>query len=113
MRKKYPSDISLEEFEKVKPMFESLRKKTRPRTHNLYDVFCAVLYILKTGCQWKALPHDFPNHKTVHKYFMQWSEEKKIKRKKQPSVLEQVLKKIRWRGSFVQWAQRENKYGYR
>jgi transposase len=113
MRKQYPSDVSREEFKNIHSLILNIRKTTRPRTHDLYDVFCAVLYVLKTGCQWKALPHDFPNHKTVHKYFMQWSEEKKINKKKQPSVLEQVLKKIRWRGSYVQWTERENVHGHR
>ena len=112
MRKEYPSDVSREEFERIRPLLESIRKNTHPRTHDLYDLFNGVLYTLKTGCQWKALPHDFPNHKTVHSYFMKWSEERRMGKKKQPSVLEQNLKKIRWRGSYVQWTERENKYGH-
>lgn len=110
MIKTYPSDITREQFEKIKPILESARKKTHPRTLDLYDMFNAVLYILKTGCQWSALPHDYPKYKTVHSYFMKWNEEKKINRKKQPSILEQVLKKISWRGSYTQWSQRKNKY---
>lgn len=97
MRQTYPSDISREEFENIRPMLESVRKKTHPRILDTYDVFNAVLYVLKTGCQWSALPHDFPKYKTVHSHLMKWSEEKKVGRKKQPSVLEQVLKKICWR----------------
>jgi transposase len=72
-----------------------------------------VLYVLKTGCQWSALPHDFPKYKTAHSYFTKWSEEKKDGRKKQPSILEQVLKKIGWRGAKKQWSERENKHGHR
>lgn len=113
MRKTYPSDISREQFEKILPLLESARMKTRPRRLDLYDVFCATLYVLKSGCQWNMLPAEFPNYKTVHKYFMQWSEEKEVRRKKQPSILEQVLKKIRWRGSYAQWTQREDKHGHR
>jgi transposase len=113
MRKIYPSDITREQFEKIQPLLESVRKKTRPRTLDLYDVFCGVLYVLKSGCQWNMLPAEFGNHKTVHKYFMQWNERKKIGRKKQPSILEEILKKIRWRGSYVQWTERENKHGHR
>lgn len=87
--KKYPSDTSREQFEIIKPLLEGARKKTKPRTVDLYEVWCAVLYLLRTGCQWRALPSDFPNWRTVHSYFAQWS---------QPdtqgvSLLQQALKK--------------------
>ena len=113
MRKTYPSDLTREQFEGIRPILESIRKQTKPRSLDLYDVFNAVLYVLKTGCQWSALPHDYPKYKTVHSYFMQWSTETKVRRKIQPSILEEVLKKIRWRGAYQQWTERENKHGYR
>lgn len=71
--RKYPSDTSREQFEIIKPMLESARKKTKPRTVDLYEVWCAVLYLLGTGCQWRALPSGFPNWRTVHSYFAKWS----------------------------------------
>jgi hypothetical protein len=108
MRKKYPSDVTREQFEKIKPILESFRKKTAPRKVDLYDVFCGVLYILKTGSQWRALPHDFPKWSTVYSYFEIWSE----KKKKKPSILDEILKKIGWRGSYLQWSERENKFLY-
>jgi transposase len=94
---KYASDISREQFETIRPILESSRKRTKPRVVELYEVFCAVLYLLKTGCQWRLLPHDFPKWRTVHKYFQEWSrkgDEDEI------SLLEQALKKISWRGSY-------------
>ena len=94
MKHTYPSDLTRAQFEIICPLLESARKKTHPRTLDLYDVFNATLYVLKTGCQWSALPHDYPKYKTVHSYFMKWSTEKKVGRKKQPSILEEVLKKI-------------------
>ena len=42
MRKKYPSDITREQFEDIRPLLESGRKKTAPRKVDLYEVFCAV-----------------------------------------------------------------------
>ncbi|AXE28681.1 hypothetical protein DK842_01355 [Chromobacterium phragmitis] len=45
--KSYPSDISREQFEAIKPLLESARKKTSPRRVDLYDVFCPVLYLLR------------------------------------------------------------------
>ncbi|MAZ40179.1 MAG: hypothetical protein CMF49_08660 [Legionellales bacterium] len=47
-------------------------------------------YLLKTGCQWRALPNDFPKWRSVHAYFQIWSEMKND----EPSILERVLKKI-------------------
>ena len=60
MRKKvYGSDISREQFERIRPLLEGVRKRTKPRTVDLYEVFCGVLYLLKSGCQWRMLPDDF------------------------------------------------------
>jgi transposase len=59
-RKTYPSDISREQFEKIRPELEAVRKQTKPPTLDLYDVLCGVLYVLKSGCQWRMLPSDFP-----------------------------------------------------
>lgn len=109
MRKQYPSDITRGQFEKIKPELENARKKTRPREVDLYEVFCGMLYVLKTGCQWRALPSDFPKWKTVYAYFEIWSE----KKKNQPSLLEQVLKKNGWRGEKTQWSERKNQHGNR
>ena len=83
-------------------LLEGARKKTRPRTVDLYEVFCAVLYLLKSGCQWRLLPDGFPKWRTVHAYFTIWSEPDV----QGVSLLERALKKIRWRGSYQTGAQR-------
>ena len=72
MRRSYPSDISREQFSKIEPLLSSIRKVTRPRELDLYDVFCAILYLLKTACQWRMLPKDLPPWGTVHYYFRRW-----------------------------------------
>ena len=82
-------------------MLESARRKTAPRKVELYEVFCAVLYLLRTGCQWRALPSDFPKWRTVHSYFAIWSEPREG-----GSLLEQALKKSGWRGPRETGAQR-------
>ena len=101
MRKGYPSDIKREQFEVIRPLLESARKKTAPRRVDLYEVFCAVLYLLRTGCQWRALPSDFPKWRTVHSYFAIWSEPRE-----DGSLLEQAFKKTSWRGPRETGAQR-------
>lgn len=109
-RKIYPSDITREQFDAIRPLLESVRKKTKPRTHDLYDIFCALLYIVNSCCQWDMLPSDFPNYKTVHYYFRVWG---KKKNKKTPSVLEEVLKKIGWTRAYAAWERLLNEHGYR
>lgn len=91
MRNPYPSDISQEQFEKIKPVLESAKKKTKPRTIELYEVFCAILYVLKTGGQWRMLPHDFPVWQTVYSYFRSWN---KIGTKDSESLLEVILNQL-------------------
>jgi transposase len=49
---RYSSDISREQFEQIREVLESARKRTKPRTVDLYDVFCGLLYVLKSGCQY-------------------------------------------------------------
>jgi transposase len=102
MRKTYPSDVSREQFEKIRPLLEAARKKTRPRTIDLYDAFCGVLYVLKSGCQWRMLPSDFPKWRSVHAYFGIWS----ASDEGHSSILEQALKKNGWRGPKKPWAAR-------
>ena len=92
----YPSDITREQFERIRPLQESVRKKTKPRTVDLYHVFNGLLFILRTGCQWRMLPKEYPKWRTVHEYFSIWREKKKETEK---SILEEVLKKISWRGA--------------
>ena len=91
MSHSYSSDISREQFARILPCLESARRRTKPRTVDLYDVFCGVLYLLKSGCQWRMLPADFPDWRTCYKYFRQWSERPDPAKY---SILEQVLKKI-------------------
>lgn len=88
--KNYPSNISYEQFLKILPILESARKSTKPRKINLYEAFSGVLYVLKSGCQWRMLPSDFPKWRSVHAYFQIWSE----KKGKKPSTLELILQKL-------------------
>ena len=88
--REYPSEITREQFELIKAELESARKTTKPRKLDLYDVFCAVLYVLKGGIQWRMLPVDFPKWQSVYFYFQIWSNKEDGK----DSVLESVLKKL-------------------
>lgn len=72
-RKVYPSDISQEQFEVIRPLLEGARRRTAPRRVDLYDVFCAILYLLKNGGTWRAIPGDVPGWNRVRYYFDQWT----------------------------------------
>lgn len=72
MRKKYPSDISRESFKVIEAELLAATKATRPRTYELYEIFCAILYVLKEGCTWRALPHDFPKWENCYYHFRMW-----------------------------------------
>jgi len=69
--KTYPSDLSDEQWELLKD-FVAQEKMEHPRTVNICEVIEAILYVVKTGCQWRALPGDFPYWKTVYTYFLRW-----------------------------------------
>jgi transposase len=103
MRKPYASDIGREKFAEILPVLQSVRKRTKPTTVDLYEVFCAVLYLLRTGCQWRMLPRDFPKWRTVHSYFAKWSEPGQDGM----SALERAFKKSGWRGPRETGTQRQ------
>lgn len=101
-RPEFPSDISREQFEQVRPMLEAARRKTRPRKHDLYDVFCAVLYFLDSGTAWRSLPPGFPPWRTVHEYFTQWT----LMRGDERSLLERALEQMGKGATIAQLQQR-------
>jgi transposase len=105
MRKKYASDVTRKEFHEIESILEVVRKKTRPRKLDLYEVFCALLYVLKSGCKWRMLPSDFPKWNSVYAYFQIWNK----RNGDESSVLEQVLKKISWKGPCQQWSDYKHK----
>jgi len=69
--KTYPSDLSDEQWELLKD-FVAQGTMGRPRKVDVRAVINAILYVVKTGCQWRALPSDYPNWKTVYTYFLRW-----------------------------------------
>ena len=76
-KKSYPSEISRKQFALIPPLLESARGKTAPRRVDLYDVFNALLYLLREGCRWRSLPEKYPKWQLVYYYFKIWKEPKK------------------------------------
>jgi putative transposase len=71
-RRAYPSDLNDEEWRFLDPLVPTIKLGGRPATHERREIVNAILYVLRTGCQWRALPHDLPPWKTVYSYFRVW-----------------------------------------
>ena len=67
----YPSDVTDEQWRLIEPHIP-VYPGGRPRTTALRDVTDAIFYVLRTGCQWRYLPKDFPPKSTVWRYFDEW-----------------------------------------
>jgi putative transposase len=68
----YPTDLTDNEWQLIAPLLPESRKPGRPRQHSWRDILDAIFYVLRTGCQWRCLPHDLPKWKTVYHYFWRW-----------------------------------------
>ena len=90
MRQPYDSDITRDQFAQIAPDLENVKKTTRPREVDLYEIFCAILYLLKNACTWRNIPHDFPKWKNVRYYYEVWTQ----KDEKDQSVLDYVQAKL-------------------
>ena len=71
-RQPYPSDLSDAEWRLIQPLLPQPKGFGRPRIVNLREILNAIFYVQRTGCQWEMLPHDFPPHPTVYRYFSKW-----------------------------------------
>lgn len=71
-RKAYPSDLTDAEWAVLEPLMPPKYARGRPRDTSLREVVNGILYLLRTGCAWDYLPHDFPPSDTVYGYMRQW-----------------------------------------
>jgi putative transposase len=73
MRRAYQTDLSDEEWEVLEPHLPVPQAPGRPRVHPLREILDAVFYVVRGGCAWRLLPHDFfPPWRTVYHYFRTW-----------------------------------------
>ena len=72
-RLRYPSDLTDEEWALVAPLIPPARRGGNKRTVDVREVVNGLMYILSTGCQWRAIPKDLPPRSTVNDYFDLWS----------------------------------------
>jgi transposase len=65
MNTSYPTNMSDSQWSAILSILNDKRK----RKHSLREIFNAIFYMLKTGCQWRMLPKDFPKWQLVYYYF--------------------------------------------
>ena len=71
-RKSYPSDVSDAEWEFLLPYLTLMREDAPQRAHDMREVYDAIRYVVRTGCQWRMLPHDFPDWTVVYQQARRW-----------------------------------------
>jgi putative transposase len=71
MFKNYPSDLSNEQWQLIRPLLPKRARRGRPPIDRR-RIFNAILYVVRTGCQWRQLPRDFPRWNTVYTVFWRW-----------------------------------------
>jgi putative transposase len=67
----YPSDVTDEQWQIISKLLPPRKKRGRPPVDRR-EIINAIFYVNRTGCQWRALPHDFPKWKTVYTVFWRW-----------------------------------------
>ena len=70
---RYPSDLTEAEWGLVAPLIPPAKRGGNKRRVDVREVVNGLMYILSTGCQWRAIPKDLPPRSTVHDYFDLWS----------------------------------------
>jgi len=74
-RKRYPSDLTDEQWAMVEPLIPPGEEGGRPRTVDMREVINTILYLNRSGCQWDMLPHDLLPKSTVYDYFAAWRDD--------------------------------------
>jgi putative transposase len=71
-REPYPTDLSDAEYASLEPHLPPPATRGRPRLRPLRELLDAIFYVIRTGCQWRCLPHEFPPWQTAYHYFRLW-----------------------------------------
>lgn len=85
----YPTDLSDSQWQVIEPYLKDKRK----RKYTCRLLFNAIFYLVKTGCQWRMLPHDYPKWQTVYFYFSRWKRDGTLERI-QRVLVEQQRRKV-------------------
>ncbi len=118
LRKPYPADLTDKQWKIIAPLVPPPKRGGRPRKVSAREIVNAVIYVVKSGCDWRMLPHDFPKWELVYHYFQEWKNDgtwkkihdtlrgkvrKKAGKKAQPSagIIDSQSVKTSKKGGFV------------
>ena len=71
-RRAYPSDVTDEEWAILEPLMPRAKPEGRPQEIERREIVDAILYVLRSACPWRYLPHEFPRWFTAYAYFRRW-----------------------------------------
>ncbi len=71
---RYPSDVTDDEWNQIAPLVPPAKRGGRRRSVDVREVVNGLMYILSTGCQWRAIPKDLPPRSTLFEYFDVWND---------------------------------------
>jgi transposase len=77
---RYPSDLTDAEWVLVGPLIPPAKRGGNKRTVDIREVVNGLMYVLSTGCQWRAIPKDLPPSTTIHDYFRRWTDDRTLDR---------------------------------
>src|SRR5258708_32581696 len=88
-RMAYPSDLTDAQWEVLQPLIPAIAADAAYQVHERREIVNAILYVLRSGCPWRLLPHEVPAWGTCYSYFRRWQRE---------GVWDQILKTLRMEG---------------
>ncbi len=74
-RQAYPTDLTDAQWRRIEPQVPMPKPGGRPASVSRREIVNAVFYVVRNGCTWRALPHDFPRWSTVYHYFRMWRDD--------------------------------------
>src|SRR5215207_7870086 len=74
-RQRYPADLSAAQWQRLEPLVPTPKDGGRPATIDRREIVNAILYVVREGCSWRALPQEYPKWQTVYHYFRLWRDD--------------------------------------
>jgi len=77
---RYPSDLTDAEWAFVSPLIPAAKRGGNKRSVDIREIVNGLMYVLSTGCQWRAVPKDLPPRSTLNDYFRRWDDDRTLDR---------------------------------
>lgn len=98
----YPADLTDEQWALIAPLVP-VKTGGRPAVHSRRRIVEAILYVNRSGCAWRMLPHDFPPWDTVYWYFQRWNADGTTDR-----IYDALRGAVRGRSAGIPWSRPES-----